>query len=390
MLFSDANRTDSAPKRAGESSYAFLDRSARPSIACVRDFLTQAFHRYPQAERDEMVARIRSGEEAHFRSATFEIYLHEALIRLGYQLTSHPDPGTGVAKRPDFLVKDAQGSEFFLEAVLASERDGRNPAAEAMKKSTLGYLNETPHISFVIDLESEGDPTTQPSGKALSQAVHAWLGNLEPNALREQLMSNGLDAMPQMTWTHEAWEVRLRAIPLSAERRGTTTQLIGAQGDGAKLVNAWEPLRDAVKKKANRYGDLTKPFVVAVNSDIFNLDQIDEVQALYGEEYWSEVIGNPAQSGPGRHPNGAWRGPHGPQNRRVSAVWFFNDLTPYTIANRRSTLYINPWANFEPPEGLQRIPTRRVEGNSLVPKPGMDLGTIYGLHTGWPEQAREA
>ena len=185
MLFSDANRTDSAPKRAGESSYAFLDRSARASIACARVFLTEAFHRYPESERDEIVARIRSGDETHFRSATFEVYLHEALIRLGHQLTPHPDPGTGKTKRPDFLVKDSKGSEFFLEAVLASEQDGRNPAAEAMKKSALGYLNETPHKSFLIDVESEGDPTSQPSGKALSHAVHTWLGKLEPNSLRE-------------------------------------------------------------------------------------------------------------------------------------------------------------------------------------------------------------
>jgi hypothetical protein len=51
-------------------------------------------------------------------------------------------------------------------------------------------------------------------------------------------MTQGLDAMPQMTWGHEEWEVRLRAIPLSEDRRGKSTQLIGAQGDGAKEVNA--------------------------------------------------------------------------------------------------------------------------------------------------------
>jgi hypothetical protein len=125
--------------------------------------------------------------------------------------------------------------------------------------------------------------------------------------------------------------------------------------------------------------------VVAVNADIFNLDQIDEVQALYGEEYWSEVIGHPEKSGPSRRQNGAWRGPHCPQYRRVSAAWFFNDLTPYTLENRRSTLYINPWANFQSPKGLHQIPTRRLEGDALVLIPGMDLGTIYGLHPGWPE-----
>ena len=385
MLFSEADRTDTAPMRAGESSYRFLDRSARPQITRVRAFLSGALHRYPAVERDEVVAWIRSENETHFRSATFEIFLHEALIRLGYQLTPHPDPGTGVAKRPDFLVTDADGREFFLEAVLASERDGRSPAAEAMKEAALGYLNEAPHAAFLVDVESEGDPTSQASGRTLARDVHAWLDKLAPDPLRERLVAQGLDAMPDMTWAHEGWEVRLRAIPLSHDRRGKSARLIGALGSGARWVNAWEPLRDAVKKKANRYGELTKPFVIAVNADIFHLDEIDEVQALYGEEYWGEVIGHPERSGPGRRPNGAWRGPHGPQNRRVSAVWFFNDLTPYTIGNRRSTLYVNPWANIASPERLQRVPTRLVEGDELVQVPGMDLGTIYGLPAGWPE-----
>ncbi|HJV88287.1 MAG TPA: hypothetical protein VJ698_22650 [Noviherbaspirillum sp.] len=385
MPFSDIERTNTAPKHAGESSFRFLDRSAHPPIDRVRTFLSEALSRYPVAERDELVARLRSENETHFRSATFEVFLHEALIRLGYRLSSHPDLGTGVPKRPDFLVTDADGSEFVLEAVLASERDGKSPAAEAMKETALGYLNETPHNAFVVDVESEGDPASQPSGKMLARDVHAWLGTLEPDPLRERLVSHGLDAMPTMTWTHEAWEVTLRAIPLAAERRGKIARLIGALGDGARWVNAWEPLRDAVKKKANRYGELTKPFVIAVNADIFHLDEIDEVQALYGEEYWAEVIGQPERSGLRRRPNGAWRGPHGPQNRRVSAVWFFNDLTPYTLANRRSTLYVNPWANISPPERLQRVPTRRVEGEELVQIPGIDLGSIYGLPAGWPE-----
>lgn len=290
-----------------------------------------------------------------------------------------------MTKRPDFLVTAPDGDEFFVEAVLASERDGRNPAAEAMKEAALGYLNETPHAAFLVDVESEGDPTAQPAGRALARDVHAWLDALEPDPLRERLVADGFYAMPSMTWAHEGWELTLRAIPLSADRRGKSDRLIGASGSGARWVNAWEPLRDAVKKKANRYGNLTKPFVVAVNADIFHLDEIDEMQALFGEEYWGEVIGHPERSGTRRLPNGAWRGPHGAQNRRVSAVWFFNDLTPYTLASRRSTLYVNPWAYAAPPVNLQRVPTRKLEGAEFVKLPGMDLGTIYGLPAAWPE-----
>lgn len=385
MPFSNAERADATRKRASESSFRFLDRSACPHIERVRAFLAEAIGRYPASERDEIVARIQSENETHFRSAAFEVLLHEALLRLGYRPIPHPDPGTGVARRPDFLVTDVDGSEFFLEAVLASERDGRNPAAEAMKRTALGHLEEVPHFAFMLDVDSEGDPVSQPPGRVLARQAHAWLDTLDPEGLRERLIAHGMDAMPTMTWSHEEWELTLKAIPLPAERRGRATRLIGAFGDGARWVNAWEPLRDAVKKKANRYGELTRPFVVAVNADIFRLDEIDEVRALYGEEYWAENLHCPAQGGPRRRENGAWRGPHGPQNRRVSAVWFFNDLTPYTLAARQSTLYVNPWANISPPQSLQRIRTRRVQGDELVNLPGLELRSIYELPVGWPE-----
>lgn len=100
---------------------------------------------------------MHTGYEQHFRSATLELLLHEGLIRLGCQVSYHPDPGTGSTNHPDFLVIDSNGSEFFLEAVLAPENDGSDQAAEAMKQATLGGLDVTPHQSFVLEVSSEGD-----------------------------------------------------------------------------------------------------------------------------------------------------------------------------------------------------------------------------------------
>jgi hypothetical protein len=345
----------------------------------------EAVSRYPAEERDELIARLRSENESHFRSASFEVLLHEGLLRLGFTLTVHPDPETDVKRRPDFLVRAEDGTEFFLEAVLAGERDGRNPACEAMKNSTIGILDASPHANFLLDVQSDGSPTTQPSGRDLTRCAHAWLNGLNPDHLRELLVTKGLDQMPTLLWTHEEWEVSLRAIPLSAEKRGAATRLVGAQGDGIRWVNAWEPLRNAVKEKATRYGPVAKPLILAINADRFHLDEIDEVQALYGEEQWVEVIGHPDQGGPQRLENGAWRGPHGPQSRRVSGVWFFNDLTPYTLASRRSTLYLNPWAHNSAPPVMDRLPTRRLVGNALVAADGIDLLSMFGVHAEWPE-----
>lgn len=385
MPFTNILREDPRPRQRDESSFSFLDRSASPEIGRVRLFLAEAIGRFPDQDKQEIVARLRSESEVHFRSATFEVLLHEALLKLGYSVTTHPDPGTGVAKRPDFLVVGPHGEEFFLEAVLAGERDGRNRAAEAMKQGALARLERAPHNAFKLDVQSDGDPVTQPSGTRLVREAHAWLDALSPEDLRERLITHGLDAMPTITWSHEDWDLTLRAIPIAIGNEGNNHRLIGVFGDGFHWVNAWEPLRDAIKKKANRYGNVTKPFVVAVNSSSFNLDEIDESQALYGQEQWIEVLGFPEQGRVERVPNGAWYGPHGPQNRRASAVWFFNDLTPYSIATRRVNQYLNPWANLTAPDSLLRLPTYAPQGEELVKSDGIDLRLLYELPLGWPE-----
>lgn len=150
MPFASYERTDTSRKRESESSFVFLDRSARPEIARVREYLGIAVAHYPDSERAELIARLRSGDDVAFRSATFEVLLHWGLLRSGCHLQPHPDPGTGSMKRPDFLVTEPGGEEFFLEAVLAGERDGRSPSAETIKKTTLDRLDEAAHSSFLL------------------------------------------------------------------------------------------------------------------------------------------------------------------------------------------------------------------------------------------------
>jgi len=314
-------RNDGSRKRATESSFAFLDRSARPEIAVVREYVSNAGENYPSEAKEDLKARLISGNEVEFRSATFELLLHEALHRCGFSVSVHPDPGTGTAKRPDFLVQAPDGSRFLLEAVLAGERDGRHPAAEAMKARTLDLLDGAPHASFLVDVQHEGNPTTQPSARSLIRATHDWLGSLDANCLRERLVHFGLDDMPILSWRHEDWKLTLRAIPVDPERRGRATRLIGAMRMGLRWVNAWEPLRDAVRLKANRYGDIKLPLVIAINASSFGLDPIDEVQALFGEEAWVEALNQPEESGPRREPNGAWRGPPWPtESKSISGL----------------------------------------------------------------------
>lgn len=386
MIFTDYQRTDASPKTNRESDFAFLDRSARPEMERVRHYLEGLVGEYPQGERDELVARLKCGNDTHFKSAVFELALYTFLVRLGYALTPHPELPSGSKARPDFHVTTPTGEEFYLEAVLASIRDESVPAAEAMIGSTLDALGKASHPNFMVFVEYDGTPDTQPSGKKLLAATLKWLDSLDPDRVRSEAESRGLESTPTHKWAHEGWQVRLRAYPLKPEARGKSRTLIGMLDGGAGLIDQWSPIRDAIKFKGAKYGDLDKPLLVAVNFGSFHLDKIDEMDALYGQELYVLDTRDPEKEARiTRASNGAWVGPSGPRARRVSGAWIFNDLTAYSLSSRRHTIYLNPWATHPLPEALKAMPHAIVSGDRMQRCDGFSLAEVLGLPTCWPE-----
>jgi hypothetical protein len=162
--------------------------------------------------------------------------------------------------------------------------------------------------------------------------------------------------------------------------------VIGVQFGGARWVNGWAPIRDAIRSKGGRYGELEKPFVVAVNVDAGSLDRIDEMQALFGqEEYVFNTANLNAQPEMKRAPNGAWSGPNGPQYTRVSGAWIFGGLNPWNIVTRKNTLYFNPWARWPVPDSLQVLNFAMAKNEKMEWTAGTNLATVLRLPEEWPE-----
>jgi hypothetical protein len=194
-------------------------------------------------------------------------------------LTPHPELPKGVTTRPDFLVTCPGGSSFYLEAVSAADRDGRSQAGKALIDTTLQYLTDATHADFFVDVASTGYPDTQPSGRRLAAAVVAWLSTLDADDAIAVMERGNFDELPSMEWTHEGWTLTVTALPCRPDARGRERRLIGAQNFGARWVDGWSPIRDALMTKARRYGDTGLPLVVAVNVSSHCLDEIDEMQA---------------------------------------------------------------------------------------------------------------
>lgn len=189
-----------------------------------------------------------------------------------------------------------------------------------------------------------------------------------------------------MSWNHDGWDIEFMAIPIEPESRGNEQRVIGIQMNGAKWLNVWEPIRDAVMAKGNRYGKLGKPLLIAVNVDTLSLSAMDEMQALFGQE---QIILNrqdlSAEPKRRRLPNGAWSGPDGIRYKRVSGVLIVGALNPWNIVSRRNTLYLHPRAALELPESLKKMNHAIVSKDDIKRVEGSSLAEILELPTSWPE-----
>ncbi len=386
MLFEEKLRTYSGPKTYDERDFDFLDRSKRKEAEKVREFLNYWIERFPEAEQKELASRILSRDSKAFESATFEIVLYAILTNLGASIEIHPDLDNGSEKHPDFLVSFGEGEEFYVEAVLASEHSEAELAAERRKNVVLDSIERMESPNFFLSINAEGNPETPPSGKTLRRELSAWLAKLDPDVVANAVDEHGFEAVPKMQWHHDGWEIEFEANPIKPEKRGIGQRVIGVLSGGARFINEWEPIRDALRSKGNRYGELSKPLVVAVNVEAFSLDKIDEMQALYGQEEYVFSRDNPgAQPEMRRAANGLWNGPHGPQYTRISGTWLFGGMSPWNIVSRKNTVYFNPWAQLAAPDELRRLNHASANEGKMEWVDGIPLAELLGLESSWPE-----
>jgi hypothetical protein len=121
-LFSDIIRTDSGPRRYIESSAEYLDRSAQPEAANVHRLLENWFSRYPLEHRLELHGRLCSADDTHHYAATFELALHELLVRLGMTLEVHPSAKTDRG-RPEFRTARTWLIAHYISQRGSADRD---------------------------------------------------------------------------------------------------------------------------------------------------------------------------------------------------------------------------------------------------------------------------
>ncbi|MBT4484491.1 MAG: hypothetical protein HOC71_12535 [Candidatus Latescibacteria bacterium] len=389
MLFLKSNHTETNPKTYTEPSFSYINRCGRQEFFRIRDVLEDWFSRYPKIEKDEFLSRFQSENNTSFTSSFFELYLHELLLRLKYSVHIHPKISESKLKKPDFLAIAPDGKELFIEAVITTEAKKESSSANAIKKVVYDKINTLNDPNFYVKLNEKSFPLTAPSGKNIKNCIKKWLQSLDPDQCLKLVIQKNFDDLPKLNFKHDNWEIEFTAYPRSIKARGKPgRRLISAHTPCFQKIDSSTPLRKAILRKATHYGDLGKPYFIAVNMLGNFIDDIDIMDALFGKE--TIVFNHPFDLGKEheitREPNGAWTSVFGPRYSRVSGVLIGLNILPWNIAKNDLALYINPWSKYPYECPIMDLTKYTPINNKLEKKEGVHPRLIFELSEDWPSE----
>lgn len=260
-LFEHKERTDDKPANHLDNTYDFYDRSSSKQVAQVRDTLNVWFDNYPESEKKELKKRFQTS----FSSPFFELFLHEFFRRQGFTLEPHPIlPDT--TKRPDFLVR-GHGLEFYLEAKESTDKSESEKSVENRIKQLYDQINKTntPNFFFVIN-ELLLKSNNQPSGKNIIRYIESQLPQFDPDEVAKPLQQTGLEKPETITYEDNDLKLVISLIPKLPNVRGKEgLRPIGIYPIDYYWCGADTSIKISIEKKATRYGELDKPFLICIN-----------------------------------------------------------------------------------------------------------------------------
>ncbi len=377
------------------TEYQRLDRAIGDTADRVRRLIDVWYRTLPAHAQPEIRQRFTESSLGAHLGAFWEMYLHEATRRLGFDVDLNVGRGHG-RRRPDLLV-NAAADGVFLEATVALGAAVVRRDQRARADQLYAAVERVRNRDFLlhIELRSVGDAT--PGRKLVTDRLNVWLDKMDPDVERQR--ADGGEPGCATVIDEQGWRVRIEATGKSAElREDREAGVIGARvegfaedaGDDDLLpeIDDITPLTNVLLKKAGHGYDLDdRPFVIAVLCAGEFIDEHDIAQALFGQiEYQLSMSSARAV---GRFvPGGLWHEGAGPRYTDVSAVLTASNLDPWGVAAVEPCLWLNPAAVH--PIETSRLPWRRLEldpsGRFVEHPPTMTSAGLFGLSPQWPAE----
>jgi hypothetical protein len=324
-LFSDRTRSKRDRRRPGEDWFAFLERVGPDRyFARVRALVDTWFDELPTEQQEAMRPRLLSRNDITSMSAFWELYLHAALLRSGLEMEYEPSLDHST-RRPDYLVH-GETESFYLEAVALGDPD-RRVHEDKLEKPITEALRELDSSEFTLDFQIRKRGTASPRLGPVKAQVTRWLADLDRQEVMRQQKQRGARGVAPLLVPAGDWLFSFAPIPRPDTRAGTPSPAgaISIFPGRTTWGGDWSRVHASLSEKARRYGDLDRPFVIALLANDVFVDDENVAAALYGEPAFGVTENGIALGRVG----GLWAR-HG--GIRVSAVLTARNLVPTSVA----------------------------------------------------------
>ena len=313
--------------------------SKEPIAVEYRRELRSYLNEYPSGkDRKDLKGRLRSYTESGFYSACFELYLHNLLARTCENINRHPSLPS-VSTHPDFEANHRVG-KFFLEATLALESD-EYQAQESRLREMIDALRGIKGNLVLWAQPVTHLPDNFPLDR-ISDFLEYEIDKLDPTTLE----------MPKTIRFQDKFYDNPVIIDFEVmdSTQDSCDSVIQAWGSPeAQEVTTHRRIRRSISIKANRYGEMNFPYVIAVwPRTKFPLTSTSALRALYGDQRIA-VSRDPTQAlrELPRELNGAFNTIYKGKilNRQVSAVALYREHFFEKSYIRQLIIYHNPYCN---------------------------------------------
>ena len=369
VLYDDRVRVARLPGTRSETAPQMLQRMGGQYWDDVRPTMNRWFDHVPPADREKLRGKLTGKDSRQFRSAFWELYLHETFFCAGFTVVVEGKvPGS--ERRPDFRITKGDES-WYVEARLADKAP--DPGALQRVNRALDLIDAVKGGGWAIRINVERIGPSDLRKAALEAPIPSWIDTLDAGAGTEGLLIE-----------EQGWKIDLLPMLKSHDPAWIDKRLIGTLSTS---LDHWpgtaEDIKKALRDKTHAYGRLDAPLIIALVAG-GNPNELDVTDALYGDLQLSVTWTDPGtETTFSRKTNGQWYRGTEWANPHVAGVLIGRQVDPTTIATIVPTMWRHPAEETEVPQTRAWRYAEPLNGEVVFREPVIHSRGLFGLPDEW-------
>ena len=253
-LFHDIDRCDRSFRRREESSFEYLDRSARSDCTDFRSILEESFASIPESSQEDVRRKFTSKDDCTHVGALLELGVFSILRSIASSVQFEPKIN---AQTPDFLVS-FEDTEIVMDVTTLTPETTSN--ASRSVQQVIRKLEKIDLQGYFVDAYVKKLVDTDTKTTRIRKAFQDWIGSLEfsDTLCSELLLDDG-------TWKIQFVARKHDGVPNDRNRIIDYDLDDFMTWHGRDEYESFEAsIRDKVRDKSDKYGSLGKALIIAV------------------------------------------------------------------------------------------------------------------------------